>query len=105
MPDVFSYQPQDNTAAAAALQGEYANIGTGHQAKKKWYRKDRSWAEFWRDTTQSSLYGLNGTGPTDPLAQLQNQLMAQYQQQVGKGAANFAQNYNFGGMIDARNRG
>ena len=105
MPDTYNYQAQDNTAATEAFNTEYGNIGTGHVAKRKWYRKYRSWAEFWRDTTQGALYGLNGTGPTDPLAQLQNQLMAQYQDQAAKGATNFQDKYNFGGMVDARNQG
>ncbi len=104
MPDMYSYQPEDTTAATTALENSYNRLGR-HHPNKAWYRKYRGWAEWWRNTAQSSLYGYGGTGPTDPLAQLQNQLAAQYQEQAAKGAANFSSNYEFGGMINARNQG
>lgn len=102
MPDTYTYKPEDTMAAYGALNTEYSNLQQGHIANKKWYRKYRNWAEWWRDTTTSALYGINGTNATDPLAQLQTQLMSQYE--LTKPSTAFSQDYDFGKMIDARNR-
>ena len=99
MADTYTYQAPDLAQTLSGLSDEYSKINTKHVANKKWYRKYQRWSEFWRDTTQGALYGLNGGPATDPLANLQSQLLTQYQQNQ----AGYSPDYNFKPMVNARN--
>jgi hypothetical protein len=93
----ISYQAPtdlDTSGLTDALSG----IATKHVKKKYWYRKYRRWAEAWRDIAGGAL----GTGDfeaTDPLAQLQQQLTGAVSTDK-----TFDQNYNFSGMLNARQK-
>jgi hypothetical protein len=101
----YAYQPSDTQATQDALNAEYSNMDYGHHGNRKWYRKYRSWADYWRDTTKGAMFGMSGSAPTDPMAQLQQQLLTQYQTEKSKTPNVYDPNYNFGGMINAQQQG
>ena len=102
----YSYQQDLNVAPTNdALAASYAKLDYGHHGNRKWYRKYRSWADYWRDTTKGALFGMNGGAPTDQLAQLQGQLLSQYQADKLKNPVAYNPNYNFTNLIGARQKG
>lgn len=102
----FSFTPDTNVSTTnAALGDAYAGLDYGHHGNRKWYRKYRSWADYWRTTTEAALFGLNGGAPTDELSQLQRQLYSQYQFDKLTTPEAFNPNYNFTNLIGARQKG
>lgn len=103
---MVSYQADPRVATTNdALANSYAGLDYGHHGNRKWYRKYRSWADYWRTTTEGALFGLKGGAPTDELSQLQQQLFAQYQADKLKNPEAFNPNYNFTNLIGARQKG
>ena len=101
--DTYQYQEPDMAATNAAVNADFADTSYAHEKNKRWYKKYRSWADYWRTTAEGALVGTSATQPTDPLAQLQKQLLGQYEKT--KTNEPYAANFDFGGMINARNQG
>ena len=101
MADTWTYT-QPTSVDNSALENELGNTNYSHNSGKKWYRSYRSWADYWRDTAAGALTDKYGT-PTDPLAQLQQQLYQQYTNLSSTTPYN--ENYDFSKLINARNMG
>lgn len=101
--DSYYYQAPDMTDAYAAQDQGFSANDYSHHRNKRWYVKYRSWADYWRDVAGGALLGTSTTAPTDPLAQLQQQLLGKYE--ATKVSTAFAPNYDFKALINARNKG
>lgn len=85
---------------AQQVQDLFGQIYTGHTDKP--IRKMRSWADFYRTGALTSMGMMPGVeGATDPLAQLQQSLMQQYDPTVSQ---NFGQGADFRNVISQQQR-
>jgi hypothetical protein len=96
------FDPLTQGPGAAQIQGALGAIPTKHVSKKKWYRKYRAWADYWRTVAQSSL-GQGGFEAMDPIARLQNQLGREISEEDFVNA--LTADYNFDPDIRAREAG
>jgi len=113
LADLFNYMPSAGEQGGYSYTSPWTSSGplvstlqeipTKHVSSKYWYRKYRRWSDFWRESTKGAL-GYGDYDATDPLAQLQQGLLSQYDQNALSGAFNMG-TQDFSNLIGARNQG